>query len=217
MKIHLYQFPGLCSRVTMNALEEIGLDFEDVLIDTRAGEQKSPAYRKLNPKAKVPSLVIDGQTLTENAAILHFLHRQYPSAKLLPVSDDAARDFEGLSDLVWCSSALHPLVRQVRRPDKLTSGDPTEVRADGIAKFSAECDGISARIGKGWWYGDTWSIIDTYIYWAYSTAKFGGFRLDKYPLLLGHAERVRARPSFQRTLAREQAALDQRGITDVIL
>lgn len=217
MSIILYHFPALCSRVTMNALEEIGLDYEDRTVNTRAGEQNSPDYLAINPRAKIPALVVDGRTLTENAAILHFLHRQHPDARLLPRRDGPVEDLQGLIDLIWCSSTLHPLVRQVRRPDKLTSGDPAAVRADGIAKFGKECARIADRIGSAWWYGETWSIIDTYLYWAYSTAKLGEFPLDEFPLLLSHAERVRARPSFQRAKAREQAALDRLGVTDIEL
>jgi glutathione S-transferase len=91
------------------------------------------------------------------------------------------------------------------------------VRADGIEKMTQECIKISARIGQSWWYGPSWSIIDTYLYWAFSTAEKGGFPLDQFPVLVDHARRVRARPSFVRALAREQAALDAMGIADIVL
>lgn len=217
MDICLYQFPGLCSRVTMHALEEIGLTYRDISVNTRAGEQQTSEYLALNPKAKVPVMVVDEAVLTENAAMLYFLHQHFPTGRLLPTTDHPLADVQGLIDLIWCSSTLHPLVRQVRRPDKLTSGDPAPVRADGIAKFGAECDRIAARIGTGWWYGESWSILDTYVYWAYSTAALGSFPLANYPGLLAHAARVRGRPAFQRVLAREQAVLDRMGITDVVI
>ena len=50
--------------------------------------------------------------------------------------------------------------------------------------------------------------MDTYVYWAYSTAAAGGFPIGDYPVLTAHAERVRARPSFQRMLDRERAAIE---------
>ena len=77
-------------------------------------------------------------------------------------------------------------------------------------KFAKNCDYICERIaGDGWWYGAEWSILDTYVYWTYSTAEKGGFPLDRYPNLRAHGERVRARPSFQKTLARELAAVQR--------
>ncbi len=206
----LYMAPGACSRVTMTALEEIGLPYKDRTLDLAAGAQTSDDYLAVNRKGKVPALVVDGQLLTENAAILAYLHRAYPGAGLLPGDGDELAVAQGLSDVIWCASTLHPEVRQVRAPFKWTLGDPAGVKEDGLAKFAKECAYIAERVGEdGWWYGDRWSIVDTYVYWAYSTARIGGFPLDKYPRLLAHAERVRARPSFQRTLARELAAVER--------
>ena len=206
----LYQSPGACSRVTMTAFEEIGLAYEDRTLNLAAGDQTSAGYLAVNPKGKVPALLVDGELLTENAAILLFLHRRYPDAGLLPGSEGSIEAARGASDVIWCASTLHPEVRQVRAPFKWTQGDPSGVKADGLLKFAKECEVIAARVGDGgWWYGDRWSIVDTYTYWAYSTARIGGFPLENYPRLLAHAERVRARPSFQRALARELAAVER--------
>lgn len=212
MHITLHHFPGACSRVTMNALEEIGVVYDDVGVNMRAHGQKSPEYLAVNPKGKVPAIVFDGRVMTENAAILWHLHRQYPDAGLLPHSSDPLTEHQALADLVWCSGTIHPIVRQIRMPIRYTSGDAEGVKADGIEKFSEECARMSERIGTGWWYGIDWSIIDTYLYWAYSTAHSGGFALDRFPALLDHAERVRTRPAFERVMAREQAALERMGI-----
>lgn len=217
MQITLYPFPASCSRVTMVALEEIGVDYATHCVNIRKAEQTSPAYLAINPKGKVPAMAVDGILMTENAAMLWFLHQQFPQAALLPQTDDAVRDHRGLIDLVWVSSTLHPNVRQIRMPVKLTKGDPEAVRADGMAKFAVECDRMEARIGSGWWYGDSWSILDSYLYWAYSTAEKGGFDLAPWPLLQDHAARVRARPAFQRVLAKEQAMVAAHAIEGVEL
>ena len=212
-KIIMFQFPGACSRVTMTALEEIGLDFEDRAVNLGAVAQLSPEYLALNRKGKVPALSIDGQILTENAAILYFLDRNYPKAALLPRSDDPIEANRGLSDLVWCSGTLHPAIRQIRNPARYTAGDTSGVYADGVKKFTKDCRYMSERLGSaGWWYGEHWSIIDTYLYWTYSTAGKGGFLLQHYPHLVAHAERVRARPSFQKALAREVASIKRDGL-----
>lgn len=204
MDILLYQFPGACSRVTLNALEEIGCPYRLETVNIRSGAQLSPEYLAINPKGKVPAVAFDGRMLTENAAILYALHQFHPDARLLPTADRLPERFQGLSDLLWCSSTLHPIVRQVRMPAKWTTGDPEGVAADGKSKLGKECARLNERLaGARWWYGDRWSIVDVYVYWAYSTAAKGGFSLDIYPELLAHAARVRERPSFQRALQAE--------------
>ena len=201
----------------MIALEEAGLDYEDRCVNIRIAQQKSPEYLAMNPKGKVPTVIVDGTVMTENAAILAFLDAQFPQAGLLPRTGDPVIDYRGLIDLIWVASTIHPIVRQVRMPVKLTTGDPSGVKADGMAKFADECSKLEARIGDRWWYGDSWSILDTYLYWAYSTAEVGGFVLTNYPILVSHGERVRARPSFQRALVREIAMVEREAIPDVRL
>lgn len=217
MDITIHQFPGACSRVTMTALEEIGLEFRDVCVNMRTSQQKSPEYLALNPKGKVPTVIADGTVMTENAAILAFLDQQYPAAKLLPRTGDPLIDARGLIDLVWVSSAIHPMVRQVRMPVRWTTGDPGGVKADGMAKMAHECALMSARIGVGWWYGGVWSIVDDYLNWAYTTAEKGGFPLADYPVLVAHGARVRARPSSRRALAREATMVEREALSDVVL
>lgn len=210
--IILFQFPGACSRVTMTALEEIGLDYEDRFVDLRTDAQKKPDYLKLNPKGKVPALSVDGRVRTENAVILYFLHQQYPQAGLLPTADGRIDNQQGLSDLVWCSSTIHPIVRQVRAPMKWTLGEVDGVEADGIEKFRKECAMLSERFSKGgWWYGDAWSIVDVYLCWAYRTCEGAGFPLDDYPAVRDHDRRLSKRASVQRALAREKASMEAAG------
>ncbi|MEQ6332652.1 glutathione S-transferase family protein [Sphingobium sp. MK2] len=218
MTITLYHFPSACSRVTMHALEELGLEYDDYCVNIMQGAQRSAEYLSINPHGKVPALDLDGKLMTENAAILWTLHRHFGGNKLFSTApDDAIASHDYRADLSWCSGTMHPMVRQVRMPMRFTTGEQDGVRADGTIKLTEEYGQIAARIGDGWWYGESWSIIDTYIYWGCSTASKGGFALDRFPALIAHGERVRARPAFQRVLAREQAALDREGITGVAL
>ena len=211
--IAIYASPGSCSRVTMTALEEIGLDYEERVLDLAAGAQTGADYLAVNRKGKVPALLVDGRLLTENAAILAYLHAAYPEAGLLPGVGDPIATAQALGDVIWCASTLHPIVRQVRAPFKWTLGDPAGVKEDGLAKFAKECAYMSERVGEdGWWYGERWSIVDSYICWAYGVARIGGFPLGDHPRLLAHNERVRSRASVRRVLDRERAAVERHGL-----
>jgi glutathione S-transferase len=209
----LYHMPGACSRVTLNALEEIGLEYEDQVLDLSKGDQRSPEFLAVNPRGKIPALVVDGQSITENSAILLYLINQYPDAGLLPQSDDQLFRARSVSDLIWCSATVHPVVRSIRMPIRMTDGDPAGVLAKGMELMQPIVKAIDERLAQDdWWFGDKWSIVDTYLYWNYDTAASGGFDLSGNPALLDHAKRVRARPSFQRLLKREQAAVEAKGI-----
>ena len=203
----LFMCPGACSRVTMAAFEEAGLNYDCRPVDLIGSEQTSAAYLALNPKGKVPALQVGGRMLTENAAILWFLHRQYPHARLLPDGEGSADLDQGLIDLVWCTGTLHPMVRQIRAPMRYTGGDTAGVHRDGIDKFARECGLLEQRLsGGGWWYGADWSIIDVYLQWLGGVAAIGRFPLIDYPVLVDHAARVADRPGYRRALDREARA-----------
>jgi GST-like protein len=54
-------------------LEEAGLPYEPVAVDTRKGEQFAPEFLKLNPNGKVPAIDDDGTVVFDSNAILLYL------------------------------------------------------------------------------------------------------------------------------------------------
>ena len=68
------------------ALEEKQLDWTGHLVDLMAGAQHAPAYRALNPKGQVPTLVHDGFVLRESSVITEYLDDAFPQHPLRPRS-----------------------------------------------------------------------------------------------------------------------------------
>jgi glutathione S-transferase len=213
-KLTLYHCPGACSRVSLNAFEEAGLDFEDRVVNVFAGEQNSDAYRSINPRGKVPALTVGDQLITENAAVLIFAHASEKGGCLLPGSEAAVDRARHYSDLIWCSSTLHPAVRQVRMPMRFTTGDTSGVIDRGKEYLETWLSDLEQHFStQPYWYGDAWSIIDVYLYWCYSTASGSGvLPLDSCSAIQMHAERVRDRPSYKRALQRELEGIERSGM-----
>ena len=82
--IKLYYSPGACSLAPHIVLEELGIAFEPVLVSLKDGDQHKADFMRVNPKARVPALVVDGKLLTENVAILTYLGGGYASRGLWP-------------------------------------------------------------------------------------------------------------------------------------
>lgn len=206
----LYLFPGGCSRVTACALEVAGATYEAVMVDLMKGEHLQAEYRRINPHGKIPALLVDGKLLTENGAILLWLHDRYPAAGLLPDTSEDWQRAQVTSDLFWLSSVWHPYVRANKMPVRWTTGDIAPVRERGVELLTPCVLELEARLaGSQWWYGQ-WSIIDVYFYWAYTTAEEGHFDLSPYPGIARHRAAVEAMPAFQRALAQEQAARERK-------
>jgi glutathione S-transferase len=210
--ICLFHTPGACSRVVMNALEEAGVSFDDQPVNLMKGEQRSPEMLALNPKGKVPALRVGDQLLTENPSILLYLDEAHPEAELLPRAANALERAETRSDLIWLSNTVHPLVRICMMPARAAPNDPEGARSVAREALTAIFAGIDGRMARnGWWYGG-WSIMDVYIDWCASTAAAAGVDLAAFPAILAQSEKVRARSSFVRALAREQRAMETAGI-----
>ena len=71
------------------ALEEMGLPYELVPVDTRKGDQHKPEFLAINPNAKVPAIVDEGTPIFDSNAILLYLAEK--TGKFLPAKTDKAR------------------------------------------------------------------------------------------------------------------------------
>src|SRR5476651_1557341 len=90
-------------------LEEMGLPYELVPIDTRKGEQHTPAFLAINPNAKVPAIVDGDATVFDSHAILLYLAEK--TGQFLPGKPLAAGG-EMRSWLMFVSSRIGPYTGQ---------------------------------------------------------------------------------------------------------
>ncbi|MDA9951184.1 glutathione S-transferase family protein [Oligoflexaceae bacterium] len=75
--IKIYGHPQTSANRCFWMLEELGLDYENVAVNMKEREHKSPEYLKLNPNGKVPCLDDDGFVIWESMAINHYLAEKY--------------------------------------------------------------------------------------------------------------------------------------------
>src|SRR5208282_1589038 len=102
-------------------LEESGLPYEPIPVDTRKGEQHAPAYRAINPNGKVPAIIDDDATVFDSNAILLYLGEK--TGKFLPENTPAARG-RLYSWLMFVASGVGPYSGQAvhfkhHAPEKL--------------------------------------------------------------------------------------------------
>lgn len=75
---------SVCAAKVQIALEEKDLEFEKHYIDILKGEQFTPKFLAINPKALVPVLLHDGQIITESTVICEYLDRVFPEKPIMP-------------------------------------------------------------------------------------------------------------------------------------
>lgn len=205
--VQVYHTPFTCSGVVLNALEEIGLSYEDKAIDIFRGQQRSAEYLAINSKGKVPVLRLNDKVFTELPAILRMLNDRY--GRLFGHVDAA----DALADLIWFADTLHGALRMAFMPQRFTTGDPQGVRDSNSHRLAPDMRAIAQRVSKGpYWFGSDWTIVDVYTVWLFGLADRARIDRAGWPDLSTYVDRVMSRPSFQRAQAREEQALASSGI-----
>lgn len=116
-KIALYYHPWSRAAGVRWLLEELGVDYELRFVDFLAPGGVPESYRAIHPHKKVPAVELDGQILTERAAITIDLADRFPEAGLAPALGDPMRSAY-LRLLVYCDAVFDPCVTaKVRQLD----------------------------------------------------------------------------------------------------
>jgi hypothetical protein len=99
----------------------------------------------MNPRGKIPALRTDEGVLTENVAILTYIARTFPQARLLP---EEPVDMAGcISHMAYLSNTVHPAFTHIVRPGRFATDESAQesVKATGREnawKLLHELDGL---------------------------------------------------------------------------
>ena len=75
---------AVCAAKVRVTLAEKGIAWEGKRIDLKRGDQFDPEYLRLNPNGVVPTLIHDGNVLTESTVINEYLDEAFPEKPLRP-------------------------------------------------------------------------------------------------------------------------------------
>ncbi|XP_063097640.1 maleylacetoacetate isomerase isoform X3 [Cavia porcellus] len=102
-------FRSSCSWRVRIALALKGIDYETVPVHLikDGGQQFSEKFQTLNPMKQVPTLKIDGLTISQSLAIIEYLEETRPTPRLLPQDPKKRASVRMISDLI--ASGIQPL------------------------------------------------------------------------------------------------------------
>ena len=181
-------------------LEESGLEYEPIPVDTRVGDQHKPEFLALNPNAKVPVIVDGDVTVFDSNAILLYLSEKI--GKFMPDNSPATRG-RMLSWLMFVASGVGPYSGQAAHfqayaPDKLPY-------AINRYRFEAQRHyGIlDAHLENNrYMLGDTYTFVDMDVWgWARLVPNIlGEEAFEILPNLKRLVEEINSRPAAERAL-----------------
>jgi glutathione S-transferase len=201
----LFHAPGSCSRASHIALREAGADFQMRLVDFAAAEQHTPAYRKINPKGRVPALLSDRGILTETPAILAYIAQTHPQANLAPLDDPF--EFARLQAFnSYLCSTVHVAHAHSRRAERWAD-DPA-----AIAEMQRKAPDVMAAcfqliehdmFAGPWVMGGQFTVADPYLFTITQWLPAHRVNIARFPKIREHHNRMQQRQAVQAALAAE--------------
>lgn len=176
-------------------LEECGADY-DIKYIKLADLPSDENYRQINPMAKVPALMHDGQIITELTAIVLYLADMYHSTGIAPASNTAERGqmYRLLFMATHFEYAMFEKIKQATPSDK-------ERMQKGYGSFDTIHHALTVLIAdKTYAVGDSYTLLDTYLATCFIWGlQMGALSADD-PLVI-YAQKHMARPAITKVMA----------------
>lgn len=185
-------------------LEESGLAYEVVPIDTRRGEQHEAAFLAINPNAKTPAIVDGDAIVFDSNAILLYLAEK--TGKFLPPDGPVQRGAL-LSWLMFVATGIGPYSGQAVH-FRHFAPDPKDYAVNRYVFEAERHYGIlDARLAQHpYMLGDAYTIVDMAV-WGWARAIpfiLGAEAWDKLPNLKRLFDEISQRPAAIRAEALKQ-------------
>ena len=191
MTIELYSFwrssASYRVRIALN-LKSLAYTYHGVDLVHAGGDQFKPEYKAVNPQSRVPTLVHDGQRITQSLAIIEYLDEMFHQPALLPRDPEARARVRMLSHIIACdiqplqnTSTLRYLKEVLKVDEGASSAWLREWITRGLDAFNAQVERDPDH-GK-FSHGDTPTMADCCLVPQMFAAERFGVDPTRYPRL----------------------------------
>ena len=192
-----FHSPGSCSDGILLLLQELHVEFETEIINLKKGMQHDPAFLAVNPKGKVPSLLLeDGSTLTEFQTIAYWLVATFKKSNLWP--DTLEKQAQTLEVLDFIVGSVHMRgFTFVKMPKKfqLDEKGTEDLRSFGRSEAEKGLKHLGSILGTSKYLFGNFGVADAALFYVLTWAEQEGIphsnNLKKF------LDRVRGRPAYQ--------------------
>ena len=182
------------------ALALKGLDVDYHGINIRTGEHRAPDYVAVNPSAVVPALVDGDLSLGQSMAIIDYLDRTYPQARLIPEDTVARARVLELSNLIACD--MHPvnnlrILKYLQGTLRVSAEQKDAWYQHWVREGFEAVERLLAAHGHGpWCFGDQPTLADVCLIPQIANALRAGCDLQAHRRSMAIHEHANQHPAF---------------------
>lgn len=199
-QLKLYYWQGACSLAPHILLHELGIPFEAIRVEkTKDALEKN---KHINPKLRVPVLVMDNEIITELPAIMTAISQFDKSRHLLGKSElETVRVYEWMN---WLSGTMHGQAwASFLRPERFVDDEQAygALRDKGIGTVKELNAIVESKLQGPHAVGDDLTIVDPflYVFWRWGVTR-GYIVPAQYPKFEQLARGIEERSSTQNVL-----------------
>jgi glutathione S-transferase len=208
--LRLYYAPGASSFAVHVSLEMSGAPFGLVHVSLKDGEQRTPAFRAINPRGRVPALDLGGpRVLTESVAIVSHLAERFPEAGILPPPGSVSRA-RAMEWMCYLNSTVMATMGAIFRSERYTDEEAVSAGIKSFGRkrfeaFAAEIDTLLSELQEAQDFvsPEGFCAADAYLVYIYRSAWRAGIDLAPFRRWTHHAEAVAEVPAAARAMATE--------------
>jgi maleylacetoacetate isomerase/maleylpyruvate isomerase len=207
VKLYTYFRSSAAFRVRI-ALNLKGLAYEPVFIHLAKGEHRKPEYAAVDPQGLLPTLIDEGNALSQSLAIIEYLEQKYPSPPLLPKDALGRARVRSVSLLIACE--IHPLnnLRTLQHLKRALGQNEAQINAwyrhwiaDGLEKLEAD---LARGRSASFCYGDAPTMADCCLVPQIFNAERYQSDLAPYPTVMRIFDACMKLEAFQRAQPSKQ-------------
>ena len=196
LKLYDLDRSGNCYKIRL-LLSLIELDYEKVMVNANAGENRTPEFLALNPRGQVPVIDDNGYVLWDSTAILVYLAGAYGNDLWLP-----REPYEQGQVMQWLAleqnEGRYGLARAraivLKNPNAFARlGNMNECRDLGFEALGV----LQLRLQEAeWLVGKQISIADVACYPYVALASEGGIDIREFPAVAAWVNRIASLPNY---------------------
>jgi len=154
-RVTLFHSPNTRSTGVLTLLEELGVDYDLHVLNTKRGEQRQAEYLAVNPMGKVPAIRHGDALVTEQGAVFLYLADLYPQAGLAPPIGDPLRG-PFLRWLFFYGSSFEPAL-----VDRAMKREPAPASTSPYGDWDTMLGTLTGQLAQGpYLLGDRFSAAD---------------------------------------------------------
>jgi len=199
---------GLASHIALEEINDTGkLDYDLVLLDMQNNEHRGSNYKAINPKARVPSLIVNETVLTETPAMLVYLAQIAPESSLV-LPDDPMQFALIQSFNSYLCSTVHIAHAHKYRGNRWVDDEAAlaALTANVPKTMTDCCISLEEHFIEGpWVMGNTFSICDPYLFSIAAWLESNGVDMDQFQKIKNHQEIMLTRNSVKSAMQQLQS------------